>query len=159
MGRWNTKGRLGKGAFKVLGVTELPILSHNSRLAELIMLNAHMQDHKGGKITLWRSRTKAWILRGADLATRIARNCLIYRAKAAHPSTQRMGSLPEERISPDTKPFTAICLDLLGPTLVKVMTNKRAHMKVWLFLFVCQTTRALHTQVAHDYGKKAFRLQ
>ena len=32
MGRWNTRGRLGKGAFKVLGVAELPIL-----LAELIM--------------------------------------------------------------------------------------------------------------------------
>ena len=37
-GRWNTKGRLGKGAFKVLGVSELPILSRNSRLAELIMI-------------------------------------------------------------------------------------------------------------------------
>ena len=65
MGRWNTRGRLGKGAFKVLGVTELPILSHNSRLAELIMLDAHRQDHKEAKITLWRSRAKAWIWRGA----------------------------------------------------------------------------------------------
>ena len=55
MGRWNTQGRLGKGAFKVLGVSELPILSHSSRLAELIMLDAHRQDHNGSKITLWRS--------------------------------------------------------------------------------------------------------
>ena len=61
MGRWNTRGRLGKWAFKVLGVSELPILSYNSRLAELIMIDAHRQDHKSSKITLWRSRAKAWI--------------------------------------------------------------------------------------------------
>ena len=75
MGRWNTQGRLGKGAFKVLGVSELPILSQSSRLAELIMFEAHRQDHKGSKITLWRSRAKAWIWRGANLATSITRNC------------------------------------------------------------------------------------
>ena len=34
MFQWNTWGWLGKGAFKVLGVSELPILSHSSRLAE-----------------------------------------------------------------------------------------------------------------------------
>ena len=68
-GRWNTKGKLGKGAFEVLGVSELPILSRNSRLAELIMIHAHEKDHKGAKVTLWRSRAKAWIWRGAGLAT------------------------------------------------------------------------------------------
>ena len=71
MGRWNTRGRLGKRAFKVLGVSELPILSYSSRLAELIMFDAHRQDHKGSKITLWRSHAKAWIWRGAHLATKI----------------------------------------------------------------------------------------
>ena len=70
-----------------------------------------------------------------------------------------MGSYPEERISPNTKPFTNACIDLLGPTLVKAMTNKRAHLKVWPIVFVCQATGALHIQVAHDYGARAFSLQ
>ena len=39
------------------------------------------------------------------------------------------------------------------------MTNKRAHMKVWPILFVCQATKTLHVQVAHNYGMKAFSLQ
>ena len=115
-GRWNTRGRLGKGAFKVLGVSELPILTRNSRLAMLVMIHAHEQDHKGSKITLWRSRAKAWIWRGASLATTVTRNCLVCRAKSAVLTAQRMGNYPEERISPNTKPFTAICVDLLGPT-------------------------------------------
>ena len=41
-----------------------------------------------------------------------------------------MGSYPEERFSPNTKPFTTICVNLLGPIMVKAMTNKRAHLKV-----------------------------
>ena len=77
MGHWNTRGRLGKGAFKVLGVSELPILSRNSRLAELIMIHTHKQDHKGAKVTLWRSRAKAWIWQGDSLATTSTRNCLV----------------------------------------------------------------------------------
>ena len=92
------------------------------------MFDAHRQDHKGSKITLWRSRAKAWIWRGASLATSITRNCTTCRAKVALLSSQRMGSLPEERISPNSKPFTAICIDLLGPTMVKAMANKKAHL-------------------------------
>ena len=44
--RWVTKGRLGKGMFKILGVKELPILLPNSRLAELVMMEAQNEDHK-----------------------------------------------------------------------------------------------------------------
>ena len=51
-GRWNTRGRLGKGANKALGVTELPILRYTSRHTELIMLDAHLQDHRGAKTTV-----------------------------------------------------------------------------------------------------------
>ena len=43
--------------------------------------------------------------------------------------------------------------------MVKAMANKRAHIKVWPILFVCQATGALHVQVAHDYGARAFSLQ
>ena len=44
-GLWITRGRLDKGIFKVLGVTELPILVLESRLAQLLMAEAHEDDH------------------------------------------------------------------------------------------------------------------
>ena len=47
-----------------------------------------------------------------------------------------MGALPEERLNFGSKPFHAICLDLLGPILVKSMVKKRDVMKVWPILFV-----------------------
>ena len=66
-----------------------------------------------------------------------------------------MGDLPPERCVPGDPPFTAICLDLLGPVVVKAMVNKRSHMKVWPLLFVCQATGAMHFEVMHDYSTGA----
>ena len=70
-----------------------------------------------------------------------------------------MGALPEERCLPGAKPFSAICLDLLGPVVVKAMVNKRSNMKVWPLLFVCQATGAMHFEVMHDYGTGGLLLQ
>ena len=70
-----------------------------------------------------------------------------------------MGTLPEERCELGAKPFAAICLDLLGPIVVKAMANKRANMKVWPILFVCQATGAMHMELMHNYGTEALLLQ
>merc|ERR1712101_27707 len=137
-GMWVTKGRLGKGLPKILGVEKLPILLSSSRLSELIMIEAHLENHDGAPGTLARSRTRAWIHKGRYLARKVASRCVHCRAAAARIQEQRMGPLPEERCQLGAKPFLAICLDLLGPVVVKAMASKRANMKVWPILFVCQ---------------------
>ena len=48
---------------------------------------------------------------------------------------------------------------LHGGMTVKAMVNKRARMKVYPLILVCQATGAVHTQVAHDYSTSAFLLQ
>ena len=47
----------------------------------------------------------------------------------------------------------------LGPMEIKAIVNKRAHMKVWPLLLVCQSTRAVHMQVCHDSSTQGFLLQ
>jgi hypothetical protein len=155
-GRWVTRGRLGKSMFQVLGVSELPILLPGSRLAYLVMLQAHRQDHKSVTITLWRSRSGVWVVRGRRLAEKVVRECVLCKARRGVLQQQQMGFLPEERLAIGTRPFSNVCLDFLGPTLVKAMVNKRAQMKVWPLLIVCQATGALHTEVAFDYSTDAF---
>merc|ERR1712082_424788 len=56
-GMWVTRGRLGKGLPKILGVEKLPILLSSSRLAEMVMIEAHLENHDGAPGTLARSRT------------------------------------------------------------------------------------------------------
>ena len=158
-GRWITRGRLGKGIWKLLGAEELPILMPEARLAKIIMIEAHEQDHRGPKSTLWRSRTKAWIWRGWRLAQEVERKCTWCRMKKKVMIEQRMGDLPEDRFAVGSKPFTWVSLDLMGPTLVKGMVNGRMSMKVWPLVIVCRSTGAVHTQLMHNYGTEAFLLQ
>ena len=135
-------------------MAELPILSYTSLHEELLMSKAHRQDQKGARVTLWRSRTKAWIWRGPILVATVARSSLLCRAKQAKLTEQRMGDLPEEKVTVDSEPFFYVCLDLMGPMVVKSMTNKRAQMNVWPILST--DTPSIHTQVAHNYGTDAF---
>ena len=51
-GVWVTRGRLGKGLPNILGVEKLPILLSSSRLAGLIMIEAHRENHDGAPGTL-----------------------------------------------------------------------------------------------------------
>ena len=138
---------LRDGGFHALGIAEMPDLTHTSHHAKQIMIEARLQDLKGYKIPLWRSSNKAWIWKGAKLVTQVVCDCLLCREKSAKMCEQWMGSFPKKRITPHTKPFTTIFLGLIGPTILKSMTNMRAHMKIWPFFFICQATGDLHTQV------------
>ena len=157
-GQFVACGRLGKGLMKVFGKAGLPIILPTTRMAELLMLRAHNHNHKQVTTTLWTSRSDAWIWQGRSLAKRVCQDCIKCRADKAVLLEQQMGDLPEERTDIGGKPFTTICLDLLGPMDCKAMVNKRAHMKVYPMVFVCQATGALHTEVAHNYSTAAFLL-
>ena len=67
--------------YKVLGVSELDILVPDSRLAELKMQEAHDQDHKGAKITLWRSRADLDLERHEVSRESRKGVCSLYRTK------------------------------------------------------------------------------
>ena len=70
-----------------------------------------------------------------------------------------MGQFPIEHIATGSLPWAAVCLDLLGPMVVKAMVNKHVRMKVWLLLMICQVTGAIHLEVMHNYSTMAFLLQ
>merc|ERR1711989_11419 len=90
-GMWITRGRLKKGLPKILGIEKLPILLSSSRLAELIMIEAHQENHDGAPGTLVRSRTRAWIYRGCYLARKVSARCVNCRAAVPVTQRQRMG--------------------------------------------------------------------
>ena len=158
-GRWVTRGRFGQGLFKILGVAELPLLTQDSRLAYLVMVQAHNEDHKEAKVTLARSRAYAWVQRGMSLAKRIVKECQSCKLKRKCLVDQKMGDLPPERWEIGSPPWINVSLDLMGPMEVKSMVNSRAKMKVWPLLVACLSTGAVHAAVMHDYGTGAFLLQ
>ena len=123
------------------------------------MIQAHDKNYGEAAVTLARSWSQAWIHRGRFLARRVATGCVKSKAKRAELEKQHMGDLPIECCNPGTRPFVSVCLDLLGPISVRSMVNKRATMKTWPILMVCQATGAVHTELMNNYGASAFLLQ
>ena len=48
----------------------------HTRVAKLIMLNAHQKDHTGRDITMAMARHVAWIVNASKLAKQITKNCV-----------------------------------------------------------------------------------
>ena len=93
------------------------------------------------------------------LAEKVAKDCNWCVARGRKLQQQRTGDLPEDRFEVGSSPFSWVSLDLMGPMVVKGMTNTRATMKTWPLLIVCRSTGALHVQLMHNYGTEAFLLQ
>ena len=93
-----TRGRLGPSVKSLLGPDKLMVLSCKSRLAKLIMIQCHGQDHRRDPgDTLFRSRSYAWIVRGRPLAEKVVKGCAWYHKEAKKTMNQQMGDYPKEK--------------------------------------------------------------
>ena len=149
------KGRASKGMSKILGKEYLPVITKQSRVAFLIMLWAHKQNHDYRDLTMSIANSKAWIIGAKRLASSICNNCVRCRFLHKLKVQQKMAELPSPLQLP-CPPFTNVGVDLCGPLVVHAMTNKRATMKVWNVLFVCLNTKAVTMYLAPGYSTKDF---
>lgn len=60
--------------------------------------------------------------------------------------------LPKSRVS-ESAPFCRTGLDYLGPLYIKTESYPR---KVWVCLFTCLVTRAVHLEIAKDMSTEEF---
>lgn len=149
---------------QILGVSKLIVLSPNSRLAKLIMIQNHAEDHRqDAGDALFRSRKHALIIKGRGLAEKVIKECSWCKILAAQmkkkTANQQMGDLPRERTNVYVKPFTHITLDFVGVFLVKAMNNARSLLKYFPIIFCCTTTNAMSLRVAAGYDTQNHLLQ
>ena len=151
-------GRLSQGDLsRVLGKSKLPVLMPSTRMARLIMVFCHEEDHRRTpKDALARSRNYAWIPRGRKLAETVTRSCIPCREWGAKTASQVMADLPEDmlQLSP---PFTGTALDMFGPYSTRGMgANHRRSTKTWGLLMTCIRTKAVAVLACEDYTTRAF---
>ena len=150
-------GRAKSGLQKFFGKNYLPVLIGSSRVAFLIMLWAHKQNHDARDVTMSIACSKAWIVNSKRLAASIVKSCRRCRFLHKMKIEQQMAILPPA-IQLPCPPFTNVGVDLCGPLVVKAMTNKRATMKVWNVLFVCLNTKAVTMYLAPGYATADFMI-
>ena len=158
-----TTGRIGeKGMSEMFGVSYLPVLSKDSRAAELYLMKAHCGEgdlnHRGVTDTVARSKAWVWVVGAMKLARKISKKCPKCIQERKNLQKQRMGELPLSSLKP-CPPFTNLSLDFAGPFTIKGTVNTRARKKVWLAIYVCRNTKAVEILVVDGYSTAAFLLK
>ena len=151
---WRCGGRLTKADISY-SMKHPILLSKQHHFAVLVTERAHERTgHSGVKDTLTEVRCKYWFARGRQFVRKIVYRCvrcrklegLHYRAVPAPP-------LPGFRVQEAT-PFAYCGVDFAGP--LYIVTEGSESNKVWICLFSCCVTRAIHLELVPDMSTRTF---
>ncbi|XP_053376547.1 uncharacterized protein LOC123535785 [Mercenaria mercenaria] len=148
-------GRLQNANLDADTVTPILLPKYN-RFTSLVIDRAHKQLlHSGTSQTLSYIRYKYWIPKGRSAVKSVISKCSICRKVEGGPYRMPvMPPLPKSRVTIST-PFSKMGIDYLGPLYIKSQGNT---CKVWVCLFTCLVTRAIHLEMVQDMSSEEFIL-
>ena len=139
-------------------LTRFPyLLPQNNHLTKLIVQDTHARlSHAGVGSTLTAVRQTFWVPAGRQYVKKLLRRCTICRRYGGRPySTPDMAPLPKVRVQ-EVPPFSVTGVDFIGALYVK--QNDGGEGKVYICLFTCATSRAIHLEVVTDLSTATFLL-
>jgi hypothetical protein len=133
------------------------LLPKDSRLTSLIMLEFHITSlHSGPQALLYEVRQVFWPIHGKKLSQKIVKNCVkCFKTKPSF-SSQQMGDLPSQRVTP-CRAFDNTGVDYFGPIWYRRVQQRRSSpIKGYIALFVCFSTKAIHLELVTDQTTGTF---
>lgn len=152
---WRCGGRLANA--NIPYATKHPLLLPRSHhFTALIVQDAHVRvAHDGVKETLTEVRRKYWIIKGRSLVRSLIHRCVLCRRFEGAPfRAPPPPPLPDFRLKEDN-PFSYTGVDFAGPLHVRSFGLTRSE-KVWICLYTCLVTRAVHLDVVTDMSAETF---
>ena len=137
--------------------TKFPyLLPANHKLTTLIILATHIsQLHGGVNSTITALRQRYWIPSARRVVGRLLKKCVICRRVTGKPfAVPDPPPLPQARVQ-EGPPFNVTGVDFTGAMYVKNEGNP-SESKVYICLFTCASTRAVHLEVVTDLSEKTF---
>lgn len=135
------------------------LLCSKHYFTQLLFNHEHLQLlHAGPQLLLSHIRETWWPLGGRNLARKIVHQCIRccrLKGKTLQPI---MGNLPSERLQAGF-PFIRCGVDYAGPMYILNRRGRGAKLnKVYLCLFVCFATRALHLELVTSLSSECYIL-
>ena len=133
------------------------ILPRSHRYVEMMVQRVHLDTlHGGTEMMSAELRKRFWILKGKILAKSVKSRCpTCIRFDSSLPSlNENVAPLPPDR-STLSSSFSSVGCDFCGPFAIKV---KNKVEKMYILLFVCATTRAVHLEVTSSLSSDDFLL-
>lgn len=154
-GLWRCGGRL-TNADLPYDTMHPVLLPRKHYLTTLIVQDAHGKvGHDGVKETLTEVRRKFWIVKGRSLVKSLIHKCVLCRRfEGASFRAPQPPPLPTFRVK-EEPPFSYTGVDFAGPLHVRSFGMTTSE-KVWICLFTCLVTRAVHLDVVTDLSTETF---
>ena len=148
-------GRIHNAPLSELAKFPYLLPSHHP-LTVLIIKNAHSaQLHSGVNSTLTALRQTYWIPAACQRIKSIIRKCLVCRKTTGKPYTiPDPPRLVKSRVSP-TDPFAVTGVDFTGALYAR---TSEGECKVYICLFTCAVSRAIHLKIVSDLSVESFLL-
>ncbi|EPB79997.1 integrase core domain protein [Ancylostoma ceylanicum] len=122
-----------------------------------VVMHHHVDElHSGVHATIASIRRRFFIPSIRSIVAKIIRDCIVCKKTNCLPYRYPdVPSLPQERVA-RFRPFQKVGLDYLGPLYYRDHFHTRA--KVWICLFTCTATRAVHLEVVYNNSTQEFVL-
>ena len=138
---------------------KFPILMpKNSHFMAIYLRHLHLENcHAGAKALVAILRDRIWLINARKECTRVVRNCIHcfrYKPKLMN---QIMGNLPADRVRA-LRPFKICGVDFCGPVNVTLKIRGRPPVKMYIAIFVCFTSKAVHIELVTDLSSNSFIL-
>lgn len=142
------RGRL-ENAFFMKYSSKYPIILPKYNDFTMMVIRQFHEDlfHQNKKLVLNEIKMQFWIPNLKRQLEKVTSKCIFCRIKNAKIVQPIMGPMPVERITPFLRPFSYTGLDYCGHYFVK---NGRKEEKVWIILFTCMCSRAIHLEVVNN---------
>ncbi|XP_073995272.1 uncharacterized protein [Rhodnius prolixus] len=133
------------------------LLPRRSQFTNILIDYFHIEHAHAGPATLLAAiQQQYWIPAGRSLVKQRKRTCIICHKMTKSNRAPLMGDLPPERLS-SVRAFYQTGVDFAGPFLCKETPRRKSPLvKVYLCLFVCLSTKAVHLELVHSLSTEAF---
>jgi hypothetical protein len=134
------------------------LLPPEETMEKLIVMRAHDAVFHGGlSATLAKTREEFWLLKGRQKVKRYLRSCVACKKIQGLPyACPPLPRLPSFRLA-SIRAFSTTGVDYCGPLFVSIRKGEE-NVKVYILLFTCASTRAIHIEVVPDLSTKSFLL-
>ncbi|XP_025193669.1 uncharacterized protein LOC112593492, partial [Melanaphis sacchari] len=135
------------------------LIPKESHLAVLIVRHWHQYAcHASPRLLTAVVSRRFWIVNIRLIVHRVIRKCTICARIAKSNPTPQMADLPGFRVQ-EAHPFSTVGVDYAGPLQMKELSLRKARIcKVYIAVFVCMTTKAVHLEIVTALSTDAFLL-
>ncbi|GFU93678.1 integrase catalytic domain-containing protein [Trichonephila clavipes] len=133
------------------------IIPSKHKFTKLLFEHMHKKFfHIGAQGLVHQIRMQFWPINGKGIARKTVHDCIACFRQKPTGVDQLMGNLPSERVTPSA-PFLISGVDFCGPFQIKFKNQRKGiFSKVYVAIFVCLATKAIHLEAVTDLTTEAF---